>query len=177
LATRELPDPNNCRRALRDIGEIAAVAMLEGSQLTEHEALQMIAAIAEWIDEDAPADPADCGHRIHRLHAMTASLDFDALSDPEAMRLFGAVLRTLEAGPGEASVDLARFLTDRRSMWGIELTDATGRRIEEVVICGPIETLRDRCRGLLDARPEAVLARLVPADGLLEYEYPERPPF
>ena len=95
-----LRDPNSCRRALRDIGEIAAVAMLEGSQLTEHEALQMIAAIAEWIDEDAPAEPADCGDRIHRLHAMTDSLDFDALSDPEAMRLFGAVRRTLEGWPG-----------------------------------------------------------------------------
>ena len=79
--------------------------------------------------------------------------------------------------PGAAGVDLARFLTDRRSMWGIELTDAAGRRIDEVVICGPIETLRDRCRGLLDERPEAVLARLVSADGLLEYEYPERQPF
>ena len=59
-------------------------------------------------------------------------------------------------------------------MWGIELRDATGRWIEQVVVCGPIETIRDRCRGLLDARPEAVLARLVSPDGLLEYEYPER---
>ena len=85
------PDPNSCRRALRDIGEIAAVAMLDGSELRDREALQMIAAIAEWIDEDGATDRADCSDRIHRLHAMTAAVDFDGLSDAEAMRLFGAV--------------------------------------------------------------------------------------
>lgn len=89
------PDPSGCRRALRDIGEIAAVAMLEGSQLSEQEALQMIAAIAEWMDEETSTDRAGCSNRIHRLHAMTATLDFDALSDAEAMRLFGAVRQTL----------------------------------------------------------------------------------
>jgi hypothetical protein len=89
-------DPQRCRRALREIGEIAAVARLDGSALTEQEALQMIAAIAEWIDADATAAPADCGDRIHQLHAMTEAVDFDALSDAEAMRLFGAVRRTVE---------------------------------------------------------------------------------
>ena len=94
LAARD--DPHSCRRALRDIGEIAAVAMLEGSQLSDQEALQMIAAIAEWSDEDGATDRADCRDRIHRLHAMTAALDFATLGDAEAVRLFGAVRRTLE---------------------------------------------------------------------------------
>ena len=70
--------------------------MLEGSQVSDQEALQMIAAIAEWIDGDGATDRADCRDRIHRLHAMTAALDFDALGDAEAIRLFGAVRRTLE---------------------------------------------------------------------------------
>lgn len=58
-------------------------------------------------------------------------------------------------------------------MWGIELSDAGGRWIDEVVVAGPIETLRDRCHGLLIAYPDAALARLISPDGLLEYEYPE----
>jgi len=59
-------------------------------------------------------------------------------------------------------------------MWGVELIDAGGRRMDEVVVAGPIETLRSRCHGLLIAYPEAALARLVSPDGLLEYEYPEQ---
>jgi hypothetical protein len=86
-----LLDPNTCRRALRDIGEIAAVAMLEGSQMSGQEALQMIAAIAEWVDEEQPTERADCGDLIHRLHMMTEARDFDGLSDAEALRLFSEV--------------------------------------------------------------------------------------
>ncbi|MBA4806219.1 hypothetical protein [Brevundimonas sp.] len=57
-------------------------------------------------------------------------------------------------------------------MWGIVLTDATGRLIDEVVPA-PIEGVRDWCRRAVEGRPEAVQARLVSPDGLLEYVYPE----
>lgn len=58
-------------------------------------------------------------------------------------------------------------------MWGIVLTDATGRLIDEVVVPAPIEGVRDWCRRAVEGRPEAVQARLVSPDGLLEYVYPE----
>ena len=90
------PDPQTCRRALREIGEIAAVAVLDGSQMTDQEALQTIAAIAEWVREEAPADGAPCSDTVRTLNTMTASKDFDAMSDWEAMKLFGTVLDTLQ---------------------------------------------------------------------------------
>ena len=40
-------DPGACRRGLREISEIAAVASLEDSQMSPQEALATIAAIAE----------------------------------------------------------------------------------------------------------------------------------
>ena len=89
-------DPQTCRRALREIGEIAAVAILPDSQMSDQEALQNIAAIAEWVREEAPAEGADCGDVIRRLSEMTASVDFDALGDREALDLFGDVLGALE---------------------------------------------------------------------------------
>lgn len=89
-------DPNLCRRALREIGEIAAVAVLPDSQMTDQEALQTIAAIAEWVREEAPSEGADCGAVIRRLNAMTATVDFDAMEDRDALRLFSEVLGTLE---------------------------------------------------------------------------------
>ena len=58
-------------------------------------------------------------------------------------------------------------------MWGIELTDAAGRRIDEIIVPGSIDTVRDWCRRAVDGRPEAARARLVSTDGLLEYAYPE----
>lgn len=64
-------DPQTCRRALREIGEIAAVAVLPDSQMTDQEALQNIAAIAEWVMEEAPGARPDCGDVIRRLHRMT----------------------------------------------------------------------------------------------------------
>ena len=90
-----VPDPSTCRRALREIAEIAAVASLEDSQMTDQEALQTIAAIAEWVREEAPADGAPCSDTVRTLNTMTASKDFDAMSDWDAMKLFGAVLDTL----------------------------------------------------------------------------------
>lgn len=91
-------DPNTCRRALREIGEIAAVAVLEDSRMTDREALRTIAAIAEWVAEEAPAARADCGDVIRRINAMTGSADFEEMDDREALLLFGRVLDTLSPG-------------------------------------------------------------------------------
>ena len=89
-------DPQTCRRALREIGEIAAVAGLEDSQMTDQEALQSIAAIAEWVLDAAPGARADCGDVVRRLERMTAGVDFEALGDREAQGLFADVLGVLE---------------------------------------------------------------------------------
>lgn len=89
-------DPHTCRRALREIGEIAAVAVLPDSQMTDQEALQSISAIAEWIRVDAPGAGADCGGVVARIHTMTRHLDLDALEDADALALFGEVLDVLE---------------------------------------------------------------------------------
>ncbi|MCS6626939.1 hypothetical protein N0B44_28880 [Roseibacterium beibuensis] len=89
-------DPHTCRRALREIGEIAAVAGLEGGQMSDQEALGSIAAIAEWVLETAPGARADCGDVVRRLERMTAGVDIEALGDREAQALFGEVLAVLE---------------------------------------------------------------------------------
>ena len=89
-------DPQTCRRALREIGEIAAVAGLEGGRMSDQEALQSIAAIAEWVMEEAPGARADCSAVVRRLERMTAGVDFDALGDREAQGLFGDALGVLE---------------------------------------------------------------------------------
>ena len=90
-----LRDPQTCRRALREIGEIAAAARLEGSRMSDQEALASIAAIAEWVLEEAPGARADCGEVVRRLERMTAGVDFDALADREAQGLFGEVVGVL----------------------------------------------------------------------------------
>ena len=84
-------DPQTCRRALREIGEIAAVAGLADSQMTDQEALQSIAAIAEWVVEEAPGARADCGDVVRRLEQMTAGVDFEGMGDREAVEMFRAV--------------------------------------------------------------------------------------
>lgn len=89
-------DPHTCRRALREIGEIAAVAGLEDSRMSDQEALGSIAAIAEWVLETAPGARADCGDVVRRLERMTAGVKVEALGDREAQALFGAVLAVLE---------------------------------------------------------------------------------
>ena len=96
------PDPVTCRRALREISEIAAVAGLENSQMTDQEALQTIAAIADWVNEEAAAEGPGCGDTIRRLNAMTDKVDFDGLDDRQAQSPFDAVLATLKAGGREA---------------------------------------------------------------------------
>ena len=93
-------DPRICRRALREIGEIAAVAVLPDSQMTDQEALQNIAAIAEWVREEAPEAQPDCGDIIQRLHELTSSVDVEALGDREALELFSAVIGALETSDG-----------------------------------------------------------------------------
>ncbi len=89
-------DPHTCRRALREIGEIAAVATLEDSRMSDQEALGSIAAIAEWVLETAPGARADCGAVVRRLERMTAGVDVEALDDREAQALFGEVLAVLK---------------------------------------------------------------------------------
>jgi len=88
-------DPTTCRRALREIGEIAAVAVLQDSQMSDQEALQMIAAIAEWVRDEEPAGGTECGGVIRQLNAMTADIDFEGLDDREAVVLFNDVLAIL----------------------------------------------------------------------------------
>ncbi len=89
-------DPQTCRRALREIGEIAAVAVLPNSQMTDQEALQNIAAIAEWVRDEAPRAGADCGDVIGQLHRLTAGVDVEALDDRQAVDLFAEVLGALQ---------------------------------------------------------------------------------
>lgn len=87
-----------CRRALRDIREIAAVAVLDGAQMSEQEALQTIAAIVDWASEEGPSEPADCGDLIRRLDAMIGTADIDGMDDRAALRLFRDVTGLLQTG-------------------------------------------------------------------------------
>lgn len=89
-------DPHLCRRALREIGEIAAVAILPDSQMTDQEALQNIAAIAGWVREEAPGGRADCSDLVRSLAELLAGTDFEALDDRAALKLFSRVLGALE---------------------------------------------------------------------------------
>lgn len=90
-------DPTLCRRALREIGEIAAVAVLQDSQMTDQEALQMIGAIADWVWAEDGGAAADCSGVIRRLHQLTSGVDLDRLDDPEAVALFGQVQEALSS--------------------------------------------------------------------------------
>lgn len=58
-------------------------------------------------------------------------------------------------------------------MWGIVLTDATGKLLEEILVEAPIEAVREQCRRLVESRPNAAQGRLASPDGLLDYVYPE----
>jgi len=98
-------DPQTCRRALMEIAEIATVAILPDSQMTDQEALQNIAAIAEWVSTEAPAARPDCGDVIRRINQMTAALDFEALGDPEALDLFSKVIGALETSEADVFSD------------------------------------------------------------------------
>lgn len=97
-------DPDTCRRALREIGEIAAVAALENSRMTDQEALQTMSAIAGWVMETAPGAGADCGDVIRWISALTSGADLQALEDRAALDLFA---RMLEALVKDRSADTA----------------------------------------------------------------------
>jgi len=75
---------------------------------------------------------------------------------------------------GNTPVDEIGFSPNPPPMWGIELSDATGRAIKRVVVDVPIEAVRAQCRETLETHPDAVIARLISTDGFLEYVYPER---
>lgn len=78
------------------------MAVLPDSRMTDQEALAEIAAIAEWVMEEAPGARADCGEVVRRLNALTARVDIEALDDREALGLFGEVLGALETSRSEA---------------------------------------------------------------------------
>ena len=94
-----------CRRALREIREIAAVALLDDAQISEQEALQTMAAIAGWAAEDTGSSPPDCGDVIRRLDAVIAAADIETLDDRSAMDLFQTVIALLQTrvAPGAPS--------------------------------------------------------------------------
>lgn len=89
-------DPHHCRRALREIGEIVSVAILPDSQMSDQEALQDIAAIAGCVHEEAPGGRADCSDLVRSLADSLAGIDFEALDDRAALKLFSRVLGALE---------------------------------------------------------------------------------
>lgn len=97
-----MPDALACRRALREIREIAAVALLDDAQISEQESLQTIAAIAGWAAEDTGSSPPDCGDVIRRLDAVIGAADIETLDDRSAMDLFRTVIALLQtrAAPG-----------------------------------------------------------------------------
>ena len=101
------PDPQTCRRALREIGEIAAVAILPDSQMTDQEALQSIAAIAEWVSKEALAARPDCGDVIRRINDMTAIVNIDGLDDEAALDLFSELIGALETSGADVFSDHA----------------------------------------------------------------------
>lgn len=77
------------------------MAVLQDTRMSEPEALQSIAAIAEWVRDEAPGDGADCGDVIRRLNALTARIDHEAISDREAEVLFDQVFDLLKASPAD----------------------------------------------------------------------------
>lgn len=88
-------DPDACQRALWEMREIAAAAALQDSPMTDQEALHTLAAIAAWVQTEAPADGAACGTVIDLLVDLTAGIDIDALGDAQAMTLFRQIEKSL----------------------------------------------------------------------------------
>lgn len=88
-------DPIVCRRALREIAEIVAVARLQDSQMSGQEALAAVSAIADWVIDTAPRSETDCGDIIARIDAITGDRDVNAMDDPTATRMFASVVELL----------------------------------------------------------------------------------
>ena len=98
-------DPQSCRRALREIGEIAAVALIDGGRMSPEETLRTIGAIAGWVEETALQSGPDCGAIIHRIHDLTRPDRLDRLDDAGTLITFDEVITLLRAPsvPGAAS--------------------------------------------------------------------------
>ncbi|RZJ44872.1 MAG: hypothetical protein EON87_08910 [Brevundimonas sp.] len=99
-----LQDAVACRRALRDILEIAAVAVLDSAAISDQDALQTIAPIAKWAAEDMGGASRNCGDVIQRLYALIGETDFETMDDRSAMHMFRQVTPLLQgddvtAGP------------------------------------------------------------------------------
>jgi len=89
-------DAHACRRPLREIREIAAVAILDGGQMSDQEALQTIAAIAGWAADESGSAAPDCGDVIRRVDAIIGETDVEALDDRTALALFRDVSAVLQ---------------------------------------------------------------------------------
>lgn len=107
-------DPVLCRRALREIGEIAAVAVLDDSQMSEPEALESIAAIAAWVRTEPDATGRACRQAIVQLHALTTGVDFDRLEDAQVHARFNQVLAVIRGGDAETPEHLDLVERPRR---------------------------------------------------------------
>lgn len=97
-----------CRRALREIREIAAVTVLDGSQMTEQEALEMIAAIAGWAADDSRAAPRECSDVLRRVDGLIGETHVESLDDQAAFALFHKVTGLLHEGFAGADQSPAR---------------------------------------------------------------------
>lgn len=91
-----ISDPALCRRALREIGEVAAVAVLPDSQISEVEALENIAAIARWMKADTGAQSRDCRDVIVALHHLTRDIEVDRMDDAQVHARFRLVLQAIQ---------------------------------------------------------------------------------
>lgn len=125
-------DPLACRRALREIREIVAVARLDGAQMSEHEALKTIATIAEWTADEVATSPGDCGDLIVSLDALLGSEDLDSLDDHSAIGLFLTATALLQSGAASPDRSEAR-LDALPPLVGEERGEAILREIDETL--------------------------------------------
>ncbi len=75
---------------------MAAVAVLQDSQMSDQEALEIIGAIAGWVDDASERSRENCGLVVHRIHALIGTTDVEALTDREAGFLLSQVAFALE---------------------------------------------------------------------------------
>lgn len=94
-------DAVSCRRALREIREIAAVTLLDGAQMSEQEALEMMAAIADWAVGDSRKAPRECSDALRRVDAMIGQADIEHMDDHAAVALFRKVTALFKDGDAD----------------------------------------------------------------------------
>lgn len=70
---------------------MAAVAVLQDSQMSDQEALEIIGAIAGWVDKASDRSRENCGRVVHRIHEIIGTSDVDTLTDREAGLLLSQV--------------------------------------------------------------------------------------